>query len=436
MTHRSAEPAARTADPASSRSTGSILHAGARFEMLIVGHRPGSPPEATLALAALAALCGLSWDGSGMSASWKTEWNQHDHAIGVAALARELGSDRRMVRRGLEFLGARGEAEYLVGVGAVAHPAALAERAGIGCMVRLDRRHRQLGLRAEPLLVLGLLAAREVRGRVVLGIGRIGEALGMPRRTVQRALATLRGCGVIRSKVAPIGQGQLVIYFGGVDHPGVPVDRSGARVVDHPGARVAERDASRAVTASHDAHADQRGAATGPKRRGSVVHPGAGGGPSGRGEWTKEAHAIQDSAGLMQDSDSGEQETAGAVDCPRSETECAPGAEPAPPAPAPTRPPPPPLRPRPVVTVDPGDTPQRRRARLAVAVALKAGRPADAAAAVVGVLGARPTDDALAELLAGVADPAQVRAAMREVRECGPTAQQRHTQDNQPQGES
>lgn len=140
---------------------------------------------------------------------------------------------------------------------------------------------------------------------------------------------------------------------------------------------------------------------------------------------------MQDSEGLVEEAD-----VPSAAVLVR-ETGTAPVAAPAAAAePAPTRPPPPPLRPRPLVAVDPSDTPARRRARLAVAVALEAGRPADAAAAIVAVLGDQPTDDALAELLAGVADPAQVRAAMREVRECGPTAQQRHTQNNQPQEES
>lgn len=245
-----------------------------RFRTLLVGHDPADPPEATLALAAAAALGGLRADGAPMPGA------EHARPASLATIARELGLDVKAVRRGVAHLEARG-AVRRDGAGVVVHAAALAARwADPRRRIRLPAELRAKRLRAGPLLLAGLgLGQLDQRGQLRLGVGLLAERLGLPRRTVQRCLASCESAGVLHRWIAPIRGGRLVLAPGPA--------QSGARRPARSGARRGDQPADQPEVA-HPAvpkrRVDQPEVAHPPSRSGariSEVHPELGS-PSGR----------------------------------------------------------------------------------------------------------------------------------------------------------
>ena len=211
------------------------------FRLLFVGHDPVLSPEASIVLAAVAARNGLRCDGAEMEG--RTDDNlTHDAGRGASLswVAQETGLHVGAVRRGVAALvrarqvvrvEVRDEFE-VVDEGLFAQPEALARRwANHRLRIRLDEGVRRLGLRAKPLLLAGLVLGQVDRfGRLALGIDYLSERTGLPRRTVQRALATAERFGALHKWTAPIGGGQLFLAPG--------PSRSGARERSRSGARV------------------------------------------------------------------------------------------------------------------------------------------------------------------------------------------------------
>ncbi|MFN7591162.1 MAG: hypothetical protein ACK501_19035 [Planctomycetota bacterium] len=211
------------------------------FRLLFVGHDPRLSPESSIVLAAVAARNGLRCDGAEMEG--RTDDNlTHDsgRAAALAWVVRETGLCIGAVRRGARDLVAAGhayrdpEAVGWSNAGLFAVPAALAARwAELRRRLRFDQRVRSLGMRAEPLLLAGLVLGQLLpSGKLPLGIGYLSERTGLARRTVQRALATAERFGALHKWTAPVGGGQLCIA------PGPWPSRSGARERSRSGARV------------------------------------------------------------------------------------------------------------------------------------------------------------------------------------------------------
>ncbi|MCC7398673.1 MAG: hypothetical protein IT455_16520 [Planctomycetes bacterium] len=195
------------------------------LDLLLVGHDPRDPAAATLALAAVAGINGLRADGQPMPGA-----DGAGRPATIGSIAAEIGLDRKAVRRGIDHLRAVG-AVARTDAGILAVPTALASRwADPRRRLRLAATVRQLGLRAEVLLLAGLVAGQvDQRGQFALGVDRIGERLGLPRRTVQRALATGEAASAIRRWVAPVGRGVLVLAVGDPSRSGaLGPSRSGA----------------------------------------------------------------------------------------------------------------------------------------------------------------------------------------------------------------
>ncbi|MBM4064023.1 MAG: hypothetical protein FJ265_23425, partial [Planctomycetes bacterium] len=169
-----------------------------RFRSLLVGHDPNGSPESTLVLAAWAAFGGRCANGDPMPGAVSVP------SPTLRELARELGLHVGAVRRGVRGLLAAGalrdEADELVVV-----PEELARRwADARRRVRLPASVRQLGLRSEPLLLAALVFGQaDGRGRLCLGIDFLAERLGLPRRTLQRALTTCRQAGAVHTWTVP-----------------------------------------------------------------------------------------------------------------------------------------------------------------------------------------------------------------------------------------
>ena len=178
------------------------------FDVLLVGHDARRSAEETIALAAMAALNGLCADGSPMPSALGAG------PASLAAIARESGLHTGAVRRGVAGNIAAGEAER-VGTGYRARPEALAARwADFRRRCRLDRAVRGLKLRAEPLLLSGMvLGQADQRGRLVLGrawladrlgwLVRSGRTAGQPARRLDVARRAAERAGAIHSWTIP-----------------------------------------------------------------------------------------------------------------------------------------------------------------------------------------------------------------------------------------
>ena len=152
---------------------------------LLAAHIPCDDAEPTLVLAVVAARCGLKADGSALGGV--------ADAPTVPEIAAELGMHVAAARRGVRQLEAAGVVRLessAVHVTAEALQARWAAKSGV---VRLtaDMRARSTGGRSWPrtLLLAGFVAGQlDQRGRLVMGHERLGERLGIARRTVQRAI--------------------------------------------------------------------------------------------------------------------------------------------------------------------------------------------------------------------------------------------------------
>lgn len=176
------------------------------FRRLLAAHVATDPAETTLVLAAVAAFQGLKADGSPMLGG-------EPAAPTFQQIADELGVHVGAVRRGVRHL----EAAGVVTVGRGVHVSAEALRArwaARSATIGLPRDLRQLALRCEALLVAGLVEDnRDQRGRLVMGLARLGARTGLSRRCVQRALANGQAAGAIHRWQMP-GRGPLCIAMG------------------------------------------------------------------------------------------------------------------------------------------------------------------------------------------------------------------------------
>lgn len=184
------------------RSGSAIKNAKPVFRSLRVGHDPRDPAEATLALAAAAALNGLRADGTPMPNG------ECGHPPSLRDIAREIGLCIGAVRRGIRHLQAAGDVS-LQADGVHVEPHALQRRwQSHRQRLRLDGVLRQLGLRAQPLLLAALVAGQiDKQGGLRLGVEFLAERTGLARRTVERALATARKAGAIHTWSVPIDGG-------------------------------------------------------------------------------------------------------------------------------------------------------------------------------------------------------------------------------------
>ena len=152
---------------------------------LLAAHIPCDDAEPTLVLAVVAARCGLKADGSSLGGV--------ADAPTVPEIAAELGMHVAAARRGVRQLEAAGVVRFessAVHVTAEVLQARWAAKSGV---VRLtaDMRARSTGGRSWPrtLLLAGFVAGQlDQRGRLVMGHERLGERIGIARRTVQRAI--------------------------------------------------------------------------------------------------------------------------------------------------------------------------------------------------------------------------------------------------------
>lgn len=221
-------------------------HDGPRFDYLLVGHDPRRSAEESLTLAAMAAVNGLRADGSPMPAA------QGAAPASIASIARELGLHVGAARRGVTGNLAIGEADR-DGAGYRARPEALALRWADGRRrIRLDKAVRGLELRAEPLLLAGLVLGQSDRnGRVVLGrqwlaerlgwVVQSGRTAGRPARRLDVARAAAERAGAIHTWTIP-GSWQFCLA------PGP--------------SRTRNREATRTRNREADAQADHREPAT------------------------------------------------------------------------------------------------------------------------------------------------------------------------------
>lgn len=175
--------------------------------LLLVGHDPNDPPEATLVLAAAAYCNGLLRDG--------TRSGGEPRRPSLRELVRMLGIHVDAVRRGVRHLQAAGEARMDGGV--VVEPEALRRRwhddrvAGgrrmpaRWCRARLEPELCRLGLLPRALLLAALVAGLhdDRRGELRLAMPYLAERLGLPLRTVERLAATCEAAGALHTWTVP-----------------------------------------------------------------------------------------------------------------------------------------------------------------------------------------------------------------------------------------
>lgn len=183
-----------------------------RYGVLLGVRAPTEPAEASIVFAALAALAGYRADGEPMPGAPDV-----GRPASLREIAAELGVHVGAARRGVAHLIACGAASREAS-GIRLMPATLAERWSRPWQrLRLVAGVRALGLRAEALVLAAAVAAAthgRADGQWRMGLVRLGGALGMPRRTVQRAIATAADAGAIRRWIAPVGRGLLVLAPG------------------------------------------------------------------------------------------------------------------------------------------------------------------------------------------------------------------------------
>lgn len=202
---------------------GAPQRGGEPFRTLCVVHDPECSADATLVLAARAAFAGLRVDGTAMD-------NPHPRVPSMREVAIELGLSSESVSRGDAELRARGELSSALEVDAESLAARWQRDSRHRRVIRLPAAVRRLGLRSRPLLVTGLVHGQvDERGRLVLGLGFLGERTGLARRTLQRALQSAEARGALHRWVAPMGRGQLVLAPGPSETGAREAPQSGAR---------------------------------------------------------------------------------------------------------------------------------------------------------------------------------------------------------------
>jgi hypothetical protein len=224
-----------------------------RFRTLLVGHLPSDPAEATLVLAAAAALCGLRSDGSPMPEA-------RPHAPSLREIAAELGLAVSAVRRGVRHLEQCGAVRHDDGVH-VAAEALAARWQDVRQRCRLTAEARSHGLRAAPLLLAALVAGQiDERGRLCLGRRFLSERLGLPQRTLDRALATVCQAGVLHRWTVGngFGGGQMFLALG-PSRSGEPEGGNGRDLASRNGEpAVTKRRTGRAETANRPSRRGER----------------------------------------------------------------------------------------------------------------------------------------------------------------------------------
>jgi hypothetical protein len=167
------------------------------FRLLLGAHVPSDPAEATLVLAAAAAINGLKADGSPMDQG-------AGHRPSLSELAAELQLSRSAVRRGVQHLLSTDAITMDRGRIRV-DPRVLAERWAVHRQrIRITCEVRQLRMRPRSLLLTALVAGQAGRdGRLRLGVQFLAERTGFPRRSLERALANARKEGALHTWSQP-----------------------------------------------------------------------------------------------------------------------------------------------------------------------------------------------------------------------------------------
>lgn len=238
---------------------------GVEIQLMLVGHLPADPPEATLVLAAAGVCNGLLRDG--------TRSGGIPHAPSLRQLAQLLGIHIDAVRRGVRHLQAAGEARMDDGV--TVEPEALRRRwhddrhlegreaPAAWFQVRITADLLKLGLAPRPLLLAGLVAglSNDRRRELRLSVPFLAERLGLPLRTVERLAVVCEEAGALHSWTRPAAGGgfrKLKVWCPGPRPEGVEnASSSGGR-----GDRVV------AVGPSSDGGRDHRPVAVGPSSGG------------------------------------------------------------------------------------------------------------------------------------------------------------------------
>lgn len=238
---------------------------GVTIQLMLVGHLPTDPPEATLVLAAAGACNGLLRDG--------TRSGGIPHAPSLRQLAQLLGIHVDAVRRGVRHLQAAGEARMDDGV--VVEPEALRRRwhdeRALGdrqapaawFQVRITADLLKLGLAPRPLLLAGLVAGlfNDRRRELRLSVPFLAERLGLPLRTVERLAVVCEQAGALHSWTRPAAGGgcrKLKVWCPGPRPEGVENASSSGGRGDRPVA----------VGPSSDGGRDHRPVAVGPSSGG------------------------------------------------------------------------------------------------------------------------------------------------------------------------
>jgi len=192
---------------------------GFRFRNLMACHDPRDPAEATIVLAALTARNGYKANGSRMQGSTPDhcEWDAGRPAS-LRELARESGLHIGAVRRGAQHLQKLGDIERRTD-GFHVVPAALEARwndermvgsgssPAIRFRISLSREARALGMRAEPLLLTGLIECQSTKGILKLSrqwmaertgwVVKQGKTAGKPARRLDDIIRAASKAGAI-----------------------------------------------------------------------------------------------------------------------------------------------------------------------------------------------------------------------------------------------
>lgn len=253
---------------------------GLSIQLMLVGHLPTDPPEATLVLAAAGACNGMLRDG--------TRSGGIPHAPSLRQLAQLLGIHIDAVRRGVRHLQAAGEARMDNGV--VVEPEALRRRwhdaRALGdreapaawFQVRITADLLKLGLAPRPLLLAGLVAGlfNDRRRELRLSVPFLAERLGLPLRTVERLAVVCARAGALHSWTRPAAGGgcrKLKVWCPGPRPEGQPVCESATRIQGAEGVENASSSGGRgdrqmAVGPSPNGGRDHRPVAVGPSSGG------------------------------------------------------------------------------------------------------------------------------------------------------------------------
>jgi DNA-binding transcriptional regulator YhcF (GntR family) len=189
---------------------------GPVFGYILGAHVPGDPAEATLVLAAIATFNGWKCNGDRLVTvdclNRDTDDRYEARNPSMTKIAVELGLGIDAVRRGIRFLAAAGIVAEAVDSCQlrdngwfVIDPEVLADRWRHKWQrIKITPHIGSRGLRARPLLLAALVAGQVKQdGRLILGTRFLGERLGVPQRTVERALASCREASVLHTWSLP-----------------------------------------------------------------------------------------------------------------------------------------------------------------------------------------------------------------------------------------